>query len=118
MGTKAIRSNVARSEVERFAKWFHQDFYVIFSQITDGVDAYISGLDSAQKRTLKLELLSLLKDNPGKEQKGLRNAWRRLGAQTVPRDLRAVISSSIAMLDSSTSTPNHPLQRTPASGRR
>ena len=87
-------------EVEKFARWFHQDFGVLFADVETGVATYIHSLDGEQKKALKLELTELLDDFPGKDEKGLRNAWARYGAHWWDRDtsLRESIRDWIASL--------------------
>jgi hypothetical protein len=96
---KAIQSRKATSEAEQFADWFHQDFGVL-DDGNDAVASYIERLTPSQRTTLKRKLEALLQENPGKDQKGLRNAWLRLGARWSPRrkDLRAFIEGWISAL--------------------
>jgi len=68
-------------ELEKFAKWFHQDFGVIFENCEVGTKEYLSSLDENRKKTLSNDISRLLKEYPGKNNKGLKNAWLRLGAQ-------------------------------------
>jgi hypothetical protein len=87
-------------EIEHFAQWFHQDFTVIYPDLDEGVAAYITSLDSSRRHVLKRELEQLLCEYPGKDGKGLQNAWLRLGAQAWPRskDLRAEIAGWLRVL--------------------
>ena len=87
------------SELERFARWFHQDFDVMFGSPDEGAEAFVRALNAEQRAELKRGLNKLLNDNPGRRAKGLRNEWYRLGAQYLPsKDLRATIENWIATL--------------------
>jgi len=94
------RSGVT-SELERFAAWFHHDFGCAFVDENQGATEYLNALTPIQRATLRRELEGLLRDNNGKDQHGLRNAWSRLGAQWWPRnkDLRLAISAWIRALE-------------------
>ncbi len=70
-----------KTELEKFASWFHQDFGVLFESIEEGTNAYLDTLPSRRKKELVAEIKKLLNDDSGKENKGLKNAWLRLGAQ-------------------------------------
>lgn len=97
---RAIRKDSYQSELERFAEWFHQDFSLMFPDLDDGVSEYTVTLTPARRLKLKGELEQLVSDYPGKESKGLRNAWFRLGAQGWPqrKDLRVEIEKWIRAL--------------------
>ncbi len=69
------------SELENFAKWFHQDFGVLFQNAEEGTNEYLKIISSKQKNILSVEIKQLLKEHPGKDHKGLKNAWAKLGAQ-------------------------------------
>jgi hypothetical protein len=68
-------------ELKKFAQWFHQDFEILFGSTEDGADKYLKALTAKQKKELLIDIEALLKEYPGKDHKGLKNAWLRLGAQ-------------------------------------
>ncbi len=74
------------TELEEFAKWFHQDFGVLFESIELGAETYLNTLQPERKKILISEIRQLLVDYPGKSNKGLKNAWLRLGAQWWDRE--------------------------------
>ncbi len=84
------------SELEKFASWFHHDFGVIFENADEGVETYLGSLSPERKESLVKELGQLLRDFPGKENKGLKNAWLRLGAQWWDREKSPKILRDLA----------------------
>jgi hypothetical protein len=73
-----------RSALENFARWFHQDFFVIFPEIHVGGAAYLSQLSRAQRRSLREELAAFLARHEGGSEKALRRARFKLGADAWP----------------------------------
>jgi hypothetical protein len=90
----------AENELKCLAKIFHQDFGLLNCDPDEMALGFFRSLSSEEKATLKKELIELLNENPGKRQKGLRNAWFRLGADWWDRklDLRQSIEKWIAKL--------------------
>lgn len=84
-----------QSPLQRFAAWFHQDFFVLFPDVASGGQAYLNQLDDAEREAVRAELQQLLAQYPGKSEAGLRNAWLRLGAEAWPRRVgtRALLES-------------------------
>jgi hypothetical protein len=76
--------------LERFARWFHQDFAVQFASHRDGADAYVAGISAGERAELAAALRALLAEFPGGKGHGLRNAFLRLGAGSAPRKGREV----------------------------
>jgi len=97
---KAVPNEAAKSEVQSFAMNYHQDFGILEPNPVEISHDYVDSLSRLQRRTLKKELLRLLADYPGKDSKGLQNAWRRAGAQWWSRDLnlRSFLSGVIDIL--------------------
>ena len=97
---KALPSRKTKSEAEKFASWFQQDFGALGAG-NQAVATYIAQLGSSERAMLKAQLQALLREHPGKDQRGLGNAWRRLGAQWSPRgsNLRAFIERWIGDLN-------------------
>ena len=68
-------------ELQKFAKWFHQDFGVIYESFDNGANEYLEALTEKQRTCLSKEIGDFLKKYPGKDHKALKNAWFKLGAQ-------------------------------------
>ena len=88
------------SELERFARWFHQDFRMQYPEADEFAFEYFRSLSIQRRRALGAELGSLLEQWPGRNGKGLRNAWVRLGAHWSERGpaLRSRLSKWIEEL--------------------
>src|SRR5882757_7936726 len=86
-----------RTPVQGLASWFHQDFALMGVEPDQWGKEFMRSLSTAQRHSLRLELIELLAAYPGKTGKGLCNAWIRLGAAVWPRgvDLRQTIDSWI-----------------------
>ena len=65
---------------------FHQDFALLESTPDEVARTFIESLSQREKRHLAQEIESLLCEYPGKDQKGLRNAWFKLGAEWKGKD--------------------------------
>ena len=63
-----------------FAMFFHQDFGIQFKRTEDGIDEYLSYLSKAQKTELKIAIEKFVESLPVRSQRGLKNAWIKLGA--------------------------------------
>jgi len=72
---------MAYNELENFAKYFHQDFGVLFESAETGANEYLEALTLHQRNVLTNEIAAFIKDNVGKDLKSLKNAWFKLGAQ-------------------------------------
>jgi hypothetical protein len=92
-------------ELNEFALWFHQDFGLTFGDVNTGVDVYVRQLSSQRKYKLSCELDSLLAGFPGKDSRGLKNAWLRLGGQWWDKDKMPIILTELAK------THNKPLKQ-------
>ncbi|MCU7845081.1 MAG: hypothetical protein KZQ93_14725 [Candidatus Thiodiazotropha sp. (ex Monitilora ramsayi)] len=68
-------------ELKKFAQWFNQDFEILFESTEDGVNTYLNSLSESELNTLAIEIDQFLQEHPGKDCKGLKNAWIKLGAQ-------------------------------------
>lgn len=95
---------MSRFESNKFALWFHQDFGLTFKDVNTGVDLYLEQLTSQRKYNLSSELDSLLAEFPGKDSKGLKNAWLRLGAQWWDKDKMPIILAELAKTHTSHSS--------------
>ncbi len=90
----------SETELKRFVRIFHQDFDLLNCDPDEMALGFLRSLSNAEKASLRKEFIEFLKENLGKKQKGLRNAWFRLGAQWWDRklDLRESIVRWIAKL--------------------
>jgi hypothetical protein len=81
VGVSPKQAERESSPVYQTASRFHQDFGY------ERVDIHAAGLQVIErmlpgdKVRLRAQLLKLMTGYPGKDQRGLRNAWKRLGAQ-------------------------------------
>lgn len=92
--------------LKRFVRIFHQDFGLTNYAPDEMAHGFFRSISSKEKASLRKELIELLNENPGKKQKGLCNAWFRLGAEWWDRklDLRLFIERWVVKLDSNTAT--------------
>jgi hypothetical protein len=90
-----------RTPVQGLASWFHQDFALMEVEPGEWGREFIRSLSVSQKGELKTELMELVATYPGKNGKGLMNAWIRSGAQSWPRsaNLRQTIDSWVKELE-------------------
>ena len=68
-------------DLKGMAVCFHQDFDLMDQTPMEAIGEFISELTQDQRNKLKSEIVELLKEFPGKQQKGLRKAWVRLRAE-------------------------------------
>lgn len=82
-----------RTPVQGLASWFHQDFALMGVEPGEWGKTLMKSLSAEQRRVLRVELLELKAAYLGKSDKGLRNAWIRLGAAgwSSSTDLRQTI---------------------------
>jgi hypothetical protein len=86
------------SALERFARWFHQDFALQFASHCEGADVYVGGISADERAELAAALRTLLAEFPGDKGHGLRNAFLRLGAGSAPRkgrDVRTLLEHAL-----------------------
>lgn len=78
--------------LQRLVDIFHQDFGILeIDPIEAGVE-FVGSLSEAQRCEFRASVLELLEEYPGRDQKGLKNAWFRLGAGWCHRDLRQALT--------------------------
>ncbi len=70
-----------QTELEKFARYFHQDFSVLHGDAEEGVLSYMQTLSAERKENLFGEISNFLNQHPGKDHKSKKNAWLKLGAQ-------------------------------------
>jgi len=87
---------MTKTEISKFASWFHQDYGVLYKNPEIGVDDYLNTLTQDQQQKLFLEINDLLKEFHGKDHKGLKNAWLRLGAQWWNKEQMPKILNNLA----------------------
>jgi hypothetical protein len=71
----------AKSELEQFASWFHQDWKLIFPDFYSGLKLYLDNLTPGRRQVLGDELQQFLRENSGASAEDLKRSWLRLGAQ-------------------------------------
>lgn len=91
----------SESELDRFAKLFHQDFDIMDCDPDEMAFGFFRSLSIQELISLRNDLAELLSEYTGKKQKGLRNAWFRHGAQWWDKkiDLREAIERWNARID-------------------
>jgi len=80
-----------KSLIEEFACEFHQDFGVLGLTVKAHGEALCRKADSSDLIELKKNFSSLLLNFSGKRGKGLEKAWRKLGADYVPKEIKEII---------------------------
>lgn len=95
-----------RSPLEQFARWFHQDFFLQFPDVETGGAEYLRSLRESEQHEVLLALEKFIAEHPGQSEKGLRNAWLKLGAEAWPSrgSTRAILQSFLSP------TPNKPFK--------
>lgn len=76
-----------RSELQKFAGWFHQDYTLFFTDFHEGARMYLADLPLERKPVLRRELLAHLETHSGASQEEMLKLWWRLGAGAWPPDL-------------------------------
>lgn len=94
----SIIPSPAKSEIEKFAMFFHQDWKLIYSDFHEGARMCIATLSADTKVVLKKELTEFLAlyESPA----DLREAWLGLGAQAWQEglDIRKGLRDFLEML--------------------
>jgi hypothetical protein len=89
------------SPLQRLATFvFHQDFHVIEVDVQTAVARHIAVLSTEQRQSLKEELTVFLANFPGKSDKGISRAWKKIGAGCRPeyRTTRELLEAIVKML--------------------
>ncbi len=76
-----------KSELQRFASWFHQDWKLIYPDFHKGAQMYLGSLPPERRVTLKKELQIFLDQHAGGTSKSMLHAWFSLGAEAWQADL-------------------------------
>src|SRR5277367_3837049 len=74
------------SSLERLAHQFHQDFGFEGIDVQTSAARHVAGLSLKDRQLLIDELRRFLAEHPGKSNKGITNAWTKMGAQWWPRN--------------------------------
>jgi hypothetical protein len=77
----------ANAEINQFARWFHQDWKLVFKDFPSGVALYVDNLSAERRVLLAGELRQFLDEHDGLSAEALRKKWLDLGAQAWPRGL-------------------------------
>jgi len=70
-----------KREIEKFSRWFHQDWALVFNNFTEGADLYLVNVSTEEKKELKKELKEFVKRNANLSPKSMMIAWIQLGAE-------------------------------------
>ena len=82
-----VRPQPERSELQKFASWFFQDWELAYSDFHTGAQMHIDALSTKRRATLAIELRDFLHEHTGKTSQELREVWISVGAEAWPRDL-------------------------------
>ena len=88
------------SELEKFAKWFHQDWKLVYSDFYVGARMYFSSLSLERKHELRRELREFVEAHRDKSQSAWLASWLRAGAQgwQGSLDIRETLADFVGML--------------------
>lgn len=78
-----------KSEIEKFASWFHQDWRLVFPDFYTGAKIYFEEVPLSEdaRYVLKQELYRFLDQTEGQDPKEIVQAWFDLGAHAWQCDL-------------------------------
>lgn len=91
-GKPKIVSSTEKSELQKFASWFHQDWQLFYESFDQGAKLYLRDLSADRKRILKAEFMQFLPS-------ANRRNWLKLGAQAVERDVQVMLQRFLQMMD-------------------
>ena len=83
----AIIPTPERSEIQKFADWFFQDWYLAYPDFHTGAQMHVDSLSPERRAVLAQELREFLREHTGETPDELREAWFLMGAGAWPRDL-------------------------------
>ena len=75
-----------RSELEKFAEFFHQDYHLLYSDFFEAVEDYKRSIPPDRRQKLIEQLEAVVAEY--KSEKVLRRVWIKAGAQAWPRGLK------------------------------
>lgn len=84
-----IASN-EKSELQKFASWFHQDWKIVYPDFISGAKMYFSNLPSDRAEILSQEIIKFLNNHKKDSLSEVREAWISLGAQAWQNDLNII----------------------------
>ncbi len=82
--------NVLRAEateLQKFARWFHQDHSLIFDDFRSGAEIYLESLRADRRMLLRSQLENFLVQHERATTAAMRKAWLALGAEAWDREL-------------------------------
>ena len=82
-----IVASIEKSELQKFASWFHQDWKIVFPDFICGAKMYFSNLPSDRTENLSQEIIKFLNNHKNDSSSEVRKAWISLGAQAWQADL-------------------------------
>lgn len=82
-----IVASIEKSELQKFASWFHQDWKIVFPDFIYGAKMYFSNLPSDRAEILSQEIIKFLNKHKKASSSEVRKAWISLGAQAWQADL-------------------------------
>ena len=86
-GTYKVVATGQRTPLQKFALWFHQDWYLQYPNFHEGARMYIEQLSSKEKVALANELEAFVTEHQSNTGKGAKNAWLKLGAASWQKEL-------------------------------
>ena len=96
--THVVRTEA--SELQKFARWFHQDYSLIFDDFHAGAAMYLEKLSDANRALLRSQLASFLVSHQHDTTSAVRKAWFALGAEAWDHklDLRTTLEEFLDMM--------------------
>ena len=80
-GYKIIKPARPKTELEKFASWFHQDWKLVYKDFYEGARMYASSLSTERKTALRRELSEFVETHRNTSRSVLMASWFKLGAQ-------------------------------------
>jgi hypothetical protein len=100
-----------RSELHKFASWFHQDWKLVFPDFRAGVEIYLKNLPMDGRRILADELRKFIEHNSTASSQELKQQWLELGAQGWQNslDIHSTLDEFLATIAANQATGETPL---------
>jgi hypothetical protein len=86
------------TELEQFARWFHQDWGILFPSFEEAAHKYLSQLSRERRTVLRKELSRFLETHAGATRGGMKRWWLKLGAQGGPPDLKDALRQLVRLI--------------------
>jgi len=86
-------SDRPKTELQKFASWFHQDCALVFSDFDEGARMYVSSLSKERRAMLRTELSAFAASISSARRASAMRRWGKLGAQAWPseKDIRQAL---------------------------